>query len=139
MTKIEALEKIEELKKFIEQEDLVWKPEAGEDYLVVHPEGNTGRSSWCNDSYDKGRLEMGNVFKTEEEAQAHKMRLLSMAQRGKPPEKDERYWFCVSDGTAQTSTWAGWTTEYALYWIGNIHKTKEAAEKWGKEFAQYFK
>lgn len=141
MTKTEALEKIEELKKFIEQEeDGAWKPEIDDEYWYVSSSGNISQEIWDDVEFDNRCLEMGNVFKTEEEAQAHKMRLMSMAKRGKMPEEGDAHWYwSIGANKALSDCWNFHSVDYAYYWIGNIHKTKEAAEKWGKEFAHFFK
>lgn len=79
MNKQEALKKLEivekeakELKSYIENLDKkkgYWKPENGERYWYIDSEEGLGTDTWTNDIIDVcRRLEMGNVFRTEEEA-----------------------------------------------------------------------
>lgn len=72
LTKQQALEKIEELKAFIEQEDSkrVWKPSGHEKYFVIAGNGEVCMPSWSADNEDYERWEMGNVYRTREEAKA---------------------------------------------------------------------
>lgn len=74
MSKIEELEKkCKELSEEIERlknEGKVWKPKDDEQYFVIRTDGNADYSYWTNDSYDNTRYQLGNCFKTREEAQA---------------------------------------------------------------------
>ena len=66
MTKQEALQKIEELKAFIEQEEnKPWRPKHNENYYYISAWGDVSES--CGS--DRERLQIGNCFKTEELAE----------------------------------------------------------------------
>ena len=47
---------------------MVWKPEYDEWYFYVSGYGVIGSNVWINDYTDNGYYEIGNCFKTEEEA-----------------------------------------------------------------------
>lgn len=76
LTKQQALQKIEELKKYIEVEDKkesgYWEPEDGEKYYWIDGYGQVECNEW-NEwngwAFGHGLLSIGNVFRTEEEAQ----------------------------------------------------------------------
>ena len=51
------------------EEPKVWKPKESEKYYVFDEEVNIVRQYWANDEFDNIRYEIGNCFKTEEEAQ----------------------------------------------------------------------
>lgn len=65
-------EKIEEYKKQIEElkkEDVVWKPKKNERFFYSTFRGNVFETTWDNDNADNETYNMGNCFKTEEEAE----------------------------------------------------------------------
>lgn len=75
MSKLETLEKkykelgeeIERLKS--EKENELGKPEHGDAYWFISHSGEVKPSIWYGDVTDEIRYELGNVFKTEEEAE----------------------------------------------------------------------
>lgn len=75
MNKLEELEKkykelgeeIERLKS--EKENELGKPEHGDAYWFISHSGEVKPSIWYGDVTDEIRYELGNVFKTEEEAE----------------------------------------------------------------------
>lgn len=62
----------EQLMKLIQKSNgskgMVWKPEYDEWYFYVSGYGVIGSNVWINDYTDNGYYEIGNCFKTEEEA-----------------------------------------------------------------------
>lgn len=46
-----------------------WKPDLNQKYYLIRTSGYVYDSIWTNDSIDDGRLEIGNCFQTEEEAE----------------------------------------------------------------------
>jgi len=139
MNKEQALKKIEELKKFIENEEKQerFMPEVGGNYYGVYADGGIINTET---SFDKGSYKMGNMFKTKEQAKLHKLRLESMANKWLP--ENEGVYFCYDfaddsdiepyrdyfDVTA--------LSDIANYHMGNCHKTKEDAEAWGKKYSK---
>lgn len=74
MTKQEALERINELEKFIEEtdkEEWVWRPRKGEEYWGMGDNGTVYTDFWVDDEYDNYRYDTDNCLKTREEALAH--------------------------------------------------------------------
>lgn len=65
-------EQIKILKEEVNSEKKgLWKPEHGEKYASINDDGRVGLCSWLNDSIDRRRYSIGNVYKTIEDAQAH--------------------------------------------------------------------
>jgi hypothetical protein len=96
ITKQEALEQIERLKQFIEEQDKpkVWKPEEGEKYYFVHRDGSVLYYGWKGDEIDINYYSMGNCYKTRAEAeQALKTGWIAKRQA---EVRIERY--CVENG-----------------------------------------
>lgn len=58
----------EEVKK---EKKGLWKPEMEEKYFVVNDRGDVNKSWMSGDIFDQKRYSIGNVYKTEAEAQAH--------------------------------------------------------------------
>lgn len=46
-----------------------WKPETRQDYYCVVSDGSVAKDEWSDWRLDDGRFEIGNCFKTEEEAE----------------------------------------------------------------------
>lgn len=146
----ESIKSLEELKKTLEssanigqleKEDEMWKPEEMEDYHIVNPTGGIGLITWLNSGNDKGCLEMGNVFKTKEEAEKYKLRLQSMAYKPFLPKDGEWYWYSASSSFSDDSwdsfdaNWSGGSFGMATYLLGRIRRTKEEAEEWITKFS----
>lgn len=65
-------EKIEEYKKQIEElkkEDVVWKPKVNKTYYRIYGDGNIIDVFWVDTCTDRNSFEIGNCFKTKEEAE----------------------------------------------------------------------
>lgn len=56
-----------------------WKPKFDEKYCFVDGCGKVGVNPWCNDELDECRYSVGNIFKTEELAQAYTNYLKAVA------------------------------------------------------------
>lgn len=140
MTKEEALKKIEELKAFIEQEDQTtnnkrWTPEPGENYWLID-DTEVDYSYWNDDGVDSDRLDLGNVFKTKEEAEAEvkKMKLLNKIKdltKGFEPnwrDEDERKYSIVYDYLRNT---------FRVLWTFDTHRPFGLPYFASKEDAQH--
>lgn len=57
-----------EVKTISATNNKIWTPKLNEVYYCFYSDGVIDSFTWDNDERDKGRLSMGNVFKTEEEA-----------------------------------------------------------------------
>ena len=78
LNRIEELEKeLLELKELVKQEQKF--PQFGDDYWYVDSDTDVLDIAWYDGEYDQGRLSIGNVFKTKEEAEfvAEKLRVES--------------------------------------------------------------
>lgn len=57
------------VKKSNKPESKFWKPKYGEQYWSINSAGGMEHYTWCDDSYDEGAWNMGNVFSTREIAE----------------------------------------------------------------------
>lgn len=88
MNKIEELEKqakaiLEEIEK-LKKEEKVWKPKDDEKIFIVSGNGNVDSFHFCEKyNWHKEYLEMGNCFKTQEEAAkvAEKLKIYTQLKR----------------------------------------------------------
>ena len=143
LTKIEALSKIKELQAFVEQleSEERWEPEKGNSYWYISSFGTTTLGTWDEHEADARRFELGNCLETEQEAEYHKLRLQSMAERGREPErKVEKVLFYWSfRGKKVFNISLGYDKDYfSNYLIGNIHKTEKDCEKWYQKYGSAF-
>lgn len=68
----EATEKILEEcpHKEIKEEPESWEPKVGDEYCYIQASANSvGVTSWADDDFDRGVNKVGNVFRTEDEAE----------------------------------------------------------------------
>lgn len=65
----EILEEIEKLKKEEKVESKVWKPEVNEEYYTIEADGEVLENTWLDEEDDEKLYNMGNYFKTREEAE----------------------------------------------------------------------
>lgn len=77
MSKIEELEKqakaiLEEIEKLKseEKESKAWKPEVNEEYYTIEADGEVLENTWLDEEDDEKLYNMGNYFKTREEAES---------------------------------------------------------------------
>lgn len=119
----------------------IWKPAYGEEYYALYSDGEVTRSTnFEQREKDLGRLEIGNCFRTREEAEfmAERLKVLEeirILANGFNPAKGNG-WFCLVydidtdkmtvDGMYNHSIFP--TTCFASY-----HKAQSAIEKIGKE------
>lgn len=70
--KLEQLQKqLDELKKVtVEEPKKKWIPAENEEYYYITSNLETMFNVFCDDEYDKDLIEIGNCFKTKEEAQS---------------------------------------------------------------------
>lgn len=67
----EAAEKILEEcpRKELKEEPEPWEPKAGDEYYHYDPGVGVGVTTWTNDGFDQAVNKIGNVFRTEDEAE----------------------------------------------------------------------
>jgi len=97
-------ESFEQLKKSFIKEAR-WVPEKKEEYWNVNNMGEIGTSTFVNDSFDYFRLGQNNVFKTEEEAEAHAKKLQAISKITN---------YCWENGLAKK--WVYKEENWYLYW-----------------------
>lgn len=75
----EFISKAEELaEKIKEKENEIWKPKNGEEYFYINDDGSIENTDWVDKNLsDKCSYELGNCFKTEEEAEKVKRHLIT--------------------------------------------------------------
>ena len=82
------------LEKYEEKDNPL--PQLGDGYFVIYNDGCVGRSTYENDCTDLNRIEMGNFFRTEEEAEFAIERLKVLVEMKKFAEPFDAKW---DDGT----------------------------------------
>jgi hypothetical protein len=78
------------LKKYEEKDNSL--PQLGDGYFVIYNDGCVGRSTYENDCTDLARIEMGNCFRTEKEAEFAVERLKVLAEMKKFAEPSDTKW-----------------------------------------------
>lgn len=111
-------EMIDEMMKEIEEEKEFMQ--VGDVYYYLTTSGNINRTTWDDDGIDKGRLEIGNIFLTEKEAEFEAERRKVIKELEKYAEPKDREW---------NEENAHWTYRYDFL-------TKEVECDWLK-FAKY--
>lgn len=77
----ELKDRIAELEALIDkQEPKVWEPTGGEDYYWLAGIGSVNRENMSTDRIDRSRIELGNYFKTQEQAEQARDFTLAMAK-----------------------------------------------------------
>ena len=135
MDKIEELEnKINELASEIEKlkaekKNGLWKPKDGERYWYINTGGGGLTTVWDGDIADKSRYALGNVFKTEEEAEfrAEQLKVEAELRRfARPFEENKSNWTMIYEADHKKIA----VYNYTSFKIYNIHfATEEIARK----------
>ena len=106
MDKLEELEnKIKELSDEIEKlkaekENEPWKPKCGDNYWAISHTGYVVRVRWMDDDVEDDMYAIGNVFRTNEEAEfrAEQLKVEAELRRfARPFDEDERNWAIIFD------------------------------------------
>lgn len=112
-----------------------WPQEWDEVWRVNWYGGATSFNFNPND--DTEALKRGEIFKTEEEAEAMELRLLSMVNRWKPEEDERYYYWHFKYKKACEIEWGGSPhSDLVDYFMGNVHRTEKEALEWGKKYAE---
>src|SRR5574344_203289 len=135
MNKLEELEnKLKELSEEIEQlkaekENEVWKLKDGEWYWFIRVDNEAVSNKWYGDKMGKARYELGNAFRTREEAEFRKEQLKVEAELrrfARPFDEDERNWAIIFDVDEKEAT----IDNERSYQSCNIHfASEEIAQK----------
>ena len=135
MNKIDELEnKIKELSEEIERlkaekEKEVWKPKNGDKYWLISHNGYVVQVRWMGDEAEDDIYAIGNVFRTQEEAEfrAEQLKVEAELRRfARPFDEDERNWAIIFDVDEKEIT----IDNERSYQSCNIHfASKEIAQK----------
>jgi hypothetical protein len=126
-------ESFEALKKSLIKEER-WVPEYEDDYFYVDNMGDKEHSTWQVFSSDYFRLGQNNVFKTEEEAEAHAKKLHAISkitnycwENGLAKEwvAGEENWYIFWDSRTK-DFYISWNTKEKALFILPYLKSKEA-------------
>lgn len=138
MNRKEYDKELEDIKKRIEkleqvevEEDEVWKPEINENYYVVSGNGTIKKAKWIPCGLDVFMFDIGNVFKTKEEAEFEAERLNVYRKLRQFALKSGRYegnFSIVYDYVTKEIDY--WENETAFQRFGElIFKTEEDARR----------
>lgn len=134
----ELKEELKELKMEEESEKVWWKPKDEDEYWSIRTNGTALISKWSNDTWDNGRYNIGNCFKTKEEAERElferelRFKLKKFAYENNEEEinwnDDEKNKFFIYYGFGTNKL--EWCIDYLAKNYGQIYFTsKEVAEK----------
>lgn len=146
LTKDEALQNIKDLQEYIEQleenKTVVWTPKLGEFYYFIDEDGDILQGKNTDYSVDKWNIEIGNCFKTSEEAERYKMRIKSM-KKIYLPKMGENYWIPAMNRSEKVLipnciTWEGLATNWVSFHIGMASRTESECEEWIKTYGNYW-
>lgn len=120
--KVEEFRKqlIEEMEKTTKEQEEDEFPKLGEDYWFLHTDGELDYEAWDNMSCDRLRLAIGNVFKTEEEAEFALDKLKVIAELKKFAEPKDTKW----DGK-ERHYFIGWNYKMTGIEINYIYTYKQ--------------
>jgi hypothetical protein len=91
----EVKQKIADIEKKIEEKKMEtgrWKPEEGDTYWFVTLYGQAAHDIWDNELIDNKRYEIGDLFKTKEEAEFAIEKLKVIAELKEYEEPKDREW-----------------------------------------------
>jgi len=109
----------------------------GDTYHYLSPLGAICTSIWYDSSFDRCAKRIGNVYRTEQEAQDEVKRRESIANAWWPKDGEVTYiWDFklreVREGRLYSALFA------SEVYIGAVHPTREACEAWGRDYAHLF-
>lgn len=117
-----------------------WVPEYGDNYFCINGFHEVTGTTWYDHEVDDNVFNIGNVYRTEQEAQDEVKRRESIANAWWPEENGCYYvWNYGADGEQIVRSNFVYDNSHIPYaYIGACHKTKEACKAWGKEYAHLF-
>ncbi len=133
---IEALKKVE-----IEEDSRRWEPNYDDEYYYVEGRGYVETDTWQDWNVDIGRYNIGNCFKTHEEAEfmIEKLRVLAELKEFAEPRDAEwdginKHWFIGYDyGTSRLYTDNRMTYRHAELHFASEGDARAAIAKVGEE------
>lgn len=136
--RIEQLEKeLAELKKLEKESVKQFKPTIGDEYWFVNTVGGTSLADWQYDDFDKSVYEIGNTYRTKEEAEfvVEKIRTEVELRRFSKPFESEKNNYHISldteENTLNVSNMRIFQSQGAIY-FGSEEKAKESIRAVGE-------
>lgn len=115
-----------------------WPPVKDQEVWIVNSYGNIYRCEYTDDSFDRNSLKLGLCFLTKKAAERRLLQLKASANTWMPKD-GESYWFWSTNNNGpDTYNWRSDTLDLASYYTGNVHRTKEEALAWYKEYKDLF-
>jgi hypothetical protein len=112
----------------------------GEEYYFLYPDGSISNYVFDkNLTINPNLVKLGTIARTPEELEKLKLKLESIAQRGREPEEDEESWYWSFFNNCPFQVLYS-SLHFSVYHaIGAVHKTEEDCRAWGDKFAGAFK
>ena len=129
-------DRIAELEEQAKQEQEF--PQVEDDYWYVDDDAEVMLSVWYGDDYDKGRLSIGNVFKTKYQAEfaVEKLKIEAELRKFSRPFKEDEYNSFIElymfDKTLTVDSNEYWQTQGVIYFESD-EKAQQAIDTVGEE------
>ena len=129
-------QRIAELEELAKEEQEF--PQAGDMYWYIDNDGEVMEMEWQGNEYDQGRLSIGNVFKTKEEAEfaAEKLRVETELRKFSRPFKYGDWNFEILWNNHENNTeldWSGYVVRQSVIYFESGETAEKAIESVGKE------
>ena len=129
-------QRIAELEELAKEEQEF--PQAGDMYWYIDNDGEVMEMEWQGNEYDQGRLSIGNVFKTKEEAEfaAEKLRVETELRKFSRPFKYGDWNFEILWNNHENNTeldWSGYVVRQSVIYFESGEIAEKAIEAVGKE------
>lgn len=127
----DAKEETKEEEKFIR-----FKPKIGQPFYCLDESGFVDIDEWDGTLGDQRKWDIGNCFRTEQDARDELKRRESIANAWRPQDGEWCWiWSYEANGAVECVYSSSYTSDY---YIGAIHPTEEACQIWGETYAKYF-
>ena len=130
------LNKVEEL-LFPVKPKTIYDLKYGDKYLYLDMDGTTFCTGWDNDDIDKDRLDLGNIFLTEEEAEfeVERRKVIQEFKRfSKEFEYNENNWNIAFDFSEEEIFYdCNNILQYPYIYFESLEKAQEAIQKVGED------
>lgn len=122
--------------KYKSQEE--FKPEYGDEYWAISSRGEPDKYRWCGDIIDKGAFNLGNIFRTKEEAEfeAERIKVLRELEKMGRSYAYDLYDLCIclyANDKVGCRIETDAISMYGKYYFRSEEEVKEAIEKIGED------
>lgn len=129
--------------KYTEQENIPtqttrWKPKMGQPFYCLDESGFVEEDEWDGTLGDQRKWDIGNCFKTEQEARDEVKRRESIANAWRPKGWDECWIWSFTASKPMKCIYSTDCDYTGDAYIGAIHPTEEACKQWGETYAHLF-